>query len=67
MLFSSIFIWLLTLTVSLNILINNLTKYRLDKQTERQIKNWLNSQVQTVVTSCKKSSWKQVTSGMLQN
>lgn len=43
MLFSSIFIWLLTLTVSLNILINNLTKYSLDKQTERQIKNWLNS------------------------
>lgn len=66
MLLGSTFIWLLTLTVSLNILINDLTKYRLDKQTERWIENWLHSQVQRVVISYNKSSWKQVTSGVLQ-
>ncbi|KAK4831183.1 hypothetical protein QYF61_015915 [Mycteria americana] len=66
MLLRSTLVRLLTLTVSHNILIDKLTKYRLDKWTARWIENGLNSQVQRVVINCKKSSWKQVTSGMLQ-
>lgn len=62
MLVSSTFIWLLPLTVSLNNLINTVQI----RQSEGWIENWVNSQVQRVVISYRNSSWKQVTSGVLQ-
>lgn len=49
-------------TVCCKILIEKLLKYRLDKQTVRCIKNWLNSQTQRVADSTAMFSWRRVMS-----
>lgn len=49
-------------TVCYRILIEKLLKYRLDKQTVRCIKNWLNSQTQRVADSTAMFSWRRVMS-----
>lgn len=48
-------------TVYHKILTGKLLKYRLDEQTGRWTKNWLNGQAQRVMISGMKSSWKPVT------
>ena len=48
----------------LKIIIDKLRKYGLHKWTVRWIENWLNNQVQRVVISGTKYSWRQVTSGV---
>lgn len=53
-------------SVSPKILVDNLTKYGLDKWTTKRIKNWMNNQVQRVVISDIRSSWKPVTSAIPQ-
>lgn len=50
--------------ISHKILIENLLIYRLDKQTLRWTKNWLNGQVQRVVLRSMAPSWKPVTTGV---
>ena len=49
-------------TVSHNILIDKLTKYKLDKWTVRWTENWLNCQTQMVVIRSIKSSWRPASS-----
>jgi len=53
-------------TVSHNILIGNLKKCGLDEWSVRCIENWLNDRTQSVVVSSAESSWRPVTSGVLQ-
>ena len=48
-------------TVSYNILIDNLMKYKLDKWTVRWTKNWLNCWAQSIEISDTKSSQRLVT------
>jgi len=49
-----------------NILIDKLTKYRLNKWKVRWIENCLNSWAQRLLIHGAQSSWRQVTSGVLQ-
>ncbi|GAB0193231.1 mitochondrial enolase superfamily member 1 [Grus japonensis] len=53
-------------TVSHNILISKLRKCGLDEWTVRWVDNWLNGRAQRVVISGAESSWRLVSSGVLQ-
>ncbi|GAB0188048.1 mitochondrial enolase superfamily member 1 [Grus japonensis] len=53
-------------TISPKSLTDKLMKYKLDKWTVRWTENWLNRQVQRVLMSDTKTSWKPGTSGVAQ-
>jgi len=53
-------------TASHNILLGKLRKYGLNEWSVRWIENWLNGRTQRVVISGMESSWRSVTSGVLQ-
>lgn len=53
-------------TVSHNICIMKLRKYRMDEWTVSWIENWLTGSAQRVVITCRESSWRTVTSSVPQ-